>query len=235
MTSPIRAAYFEGFRSGIPFFLVIIPFGMLFGVVALDAGMALGQAMAMTMLVIAGASQFAALHMMADNAGVALVVSAALAVNLRMAMYSAALVPHLGAAPLWQRALVSYGNFDQTYAVSIAKYEERPDWTPREKSAFFLGVATPIIPAWGAASLVGALIGSGIPADWGLDFMLPITFISLIGPMLRTLPQVLTALASVIFGLIFSGLPSGTGLLLAGIIAMFVGALSEMAMERRAA
>lgn len=228
------AAYRNGVRDGAPFTLMIVPFGMLFGVVAMDAGMTLAQTMGMTILVIAGASQFTVVQLMNDGAGVVMICAAALAVNLRMAMYSAALVPHLGNAPLWQRAIVSYVNFDQTYATSVAKYEHKPDWTLQDKVAYFLGVATPITPAWAAMTLVGALVGKAIPADWGLDFVLPLTFIALVAPMLKTLPHVLAAIVSVIAGLALAGLPSGAGLLIAAAMAMLAGALAEIAMERRA-
>ena len=71
----------------------------------MDAGLTLAQTIGFTVLVIAGAAQFAAVQLMLDNAAIGFVLLAALAVNLRMAMYSAALVPYLGSAPLWQRAL----------------------------------------------------------------------------------------------------------------------------------
>ena len=214
---------------------VLIPFGMLFGVLAMDAGLALGQAMGMTMLVIAGASQFTALQMMVDLAPFWLIIAAALAVNLRMAMYSAALVPHLGAAPLWKRAVASYMLFDQTYAVSVSAYEQHLEWSLNDKLTFFFGVALPIVPTWIVASLVGALIGQTIPVNTGMDFALPITFIALFAPMLKTLPHLIAAAVAIICGLMFAGLPSGVGLLLAGICAMFAGAMTEIYLEKRGA
>ncbi len=188
----------------------------------------------MTTMVIAGAAQFTAVQMLVDGAGFWFIVAAALAVNLRMAMYSAALVPHLGNAPLWQRALVAYMNFDQTYVVSVANYEQHPKWTTDERIAFFFGVATPIVPTWILASFVGAMVGSAIPEEWGIDFILPLTFISLVAPMLRTVPQILAAGTSVFVGLLLAGLPSGFGLLIAAACAMSVGAVSEIWLERRA-
>ena len=229
-----RQTYRTGILDGLPFLLVIIPFGLLFGVVATEAGLSLANTMVMTMAVIAGASQFTALQMMSDGAGITMIVLASLAVNLRMAMYSASLVPHLGAAPMWQRALVSYAMVDQAYAVAATKFE-RVDWSVQAKVAYYFGVATPIVPAWGLMTLVGALVGSTIPESWGLDFVLPITFISLVGPLLRTLPHILAATASVIAGLLLAGLPSGFGLLIAAFIAMCVGAVTESFMEEKSA
>ena len=105
---------------------MVVPFATLFGVVAIEAGLTLAQTLTFSILVIAGASQFAALQLMLENAAISFILAAALAVNLRMAMYSAALAPHLGNAALWQRILIGYLNFDQSYILSVAKYENEP-------------------------------------------------------------------------------------------------------------
>jgi predicted branched-subunit amino acid permease len=223
----VKSVYLRGVRAGAPFVIVVVPFSLLFGVAATDAGLTLGQAMGFTVLVIAGASQFAALQMMVDQAGIAFVLLAALAVNLRMAMYSAALVPHIGAAPLWQRACVAYLLFDQTYLASVKAYEEEPDLTLRQKVAFFFGVATPITPVWCAMTAVGVSVGATIPEAAALDFALPITFLAMVAPMLRTSAHLAAAATSVVVALALSGLPSGFGLLIAAACAMAVGVLVE--------
>ncbi|MBU2358361.1 MAG: AzlC family ABC transporter permease [Alphaproteobacteria bacterium] len=222
-----KSVYWEGVRAGAPFVIVVVPFSLLFGVAATEAGLTLGQAMGFSVLVIAGASQFAALQMMVDHAGIALVLLAALAVNLRMAMYSAALVPSLGPAPLWQRACVAYLLFDQTYLASVKAYEERPTLTVRERIVYFFGVATPITPIWCGMTAVGVLVGATIPPAMALDFALPITFLAMVAPMLRTLAHVAAAGTSVVVALALSGLPSGFGLLIAAACAMAVGVLVE--------
>src|SRR6056297_2366962 len=121
-SSTVKTAFWRGARDALPFVLVVGPFAMLFGVVATEAGLDLLATMGFSVLDIAGASQFAALQQMTEGAPVLVAIATALAVNLRMAMYSAALLPHLGEAPLWKRAVVAYLNVDQTYAM---RSEER--------------------------------------------------------------------------------------------------------------
>ena len=234
MKTPAKSAYWAGVRDGAPFILMAAPFATLFGVIATDAGLTLAQTMGFTVLVIAGASQFAALQMMVENASIAFVLLAALAVNLRMAMYSASLVPYLGAAPLWQRACIAYLNFDQTYITSIARYEARPDMTVPDRVAYFLGVATPITPLWFAMTFVGVVAGKAIPEAWALDFIMPIMFLAMVAPMVKSLAHAAAAAVSVSVGLLLVGLPSGTGLLIAAGAAMLTGALVEIWMENRA-
>lgn len=231
---PAKSAYWAGVRDGLPFILMAAPFALLFGVVATDAGLSVGQAMGFSVLVIAGASQFAAVQMIMENAGIAFVLLAALAVNLRMAMYSASLVPYLGAAPLWQRALVSYLNFDQTYITSVSRYEARPEMSVPDRISYFFGVATPITPLWITMTLVGILAGAAIPDAWALDFIMPIMFLAMVAPMMKSLAHIAAAAVSIIVALALISLPSGTGLLIAAAAAMLTGAIVETWMERRA-
>ncbi|MBT8456287.1 MAG: branched-chain amino acid ABC transporter permease [Rhodobacteraceae bacterium] len=228
-----KSLYWQGLQAGSPFLLVVAPFAVVFGVVATEAGLSVVQTFGFSLLVIGGASQFAALQMMVENAPVGIVVATALAVNLRMAMYSASLVPYLGAAPMWKRVFISYFNVDQTYAISVAKFEGVPTLNLGDRTAFFFGVATPIFPTWCGMTLVGALMGQQIPPEWSLEFAVPIAFLAVIAPMLKSLAHVAAALTSVVLALALVSLPLNTGLLVAGVVAMVVGAGIETLMARR--
>jgi predicted branched-subunit amino acid permease len=233
-TSTPRQAFWRGFRDAAPFIVVVAPFGLVFGVVATEAGLTLGQSMGFSVLVIAGASQLAAIQLLTENAPTLVVIATALAVNLRMAMYSASLAPHLGPAPFWQRAFIAYLNVDQTYAVSIGTFDTSPKMSLAEKVAYFFGTATPTLPFWYGMSLVGAMFGARIPPEFALDFAVPITFLAVVAPMMRTLAHVAAAFTSVVMALALAWVPAGVGLLIAGVIAMMVGARVELWMERRA-
>ncbi len=234
-TTTRRAAFWTGVRDGAPFFLVIAPFSLLFGVAATEAGLDVVESLMFSVVVIAGASQFTALQLMVDQAPTFIVLATALAVNMRMAMYSASLTPHLGAAPVWQRALVAYFLVDATYACAITRFEREPDWSLPDKVAYFMGAVLPVCPVWYILTIVGALIGRGMP-DWlALDFAVPICFLAMIAPMLRTVPHLAAALASIVLSLLLAGVPYGLGLLIAAGLAMAVGAQTELWVERRRA
>ncbi len=232
--APQKSYYWIGFRAGAPFLLVVIPFGMLFGVVAIEAGFTSLQTMAFSSVVFAGAAQFTALSLMAEDAPFVIVVATALAVNLRMAMYSASLAVWLGQAPLWKRVLIAYVNVDQSYAVSVNRYEDEPHLSLSQRVAFFFGAVTPVCPMWVVATGMGIWIGDSIP-DWlVLDFALPICFLAIIAPMMRTLAHIVAAVVSIVMALVLSGLPYNLGLLVAAAVAMIVGAQVEVLMQRRA-
>lgn len=223
----VKDAYFKGMRDSAPFLLVVAPFAMLFGVVATEAGLDLAQTMGFSVLVIAGASQLTALQLMTENAPVAVVLASALAVNMRMAMYSASLVPWLGAAPLWQRACAAYLLVDQSYAVSLANYEAAPKMTLPQRVALFFGTISLIAPSWYAGTVFGALLGRGIPPELALDFAVPVTFLAIVAPGLRTLAHVVAAGVAIVLALVLAGLPYNAGLLVAAAVAMAAGAEVE--------
>jgi predicted branched-subunit amino acid permease len=234
LTTP-RRAFWRGAREGLPFLIVVAPFGALFGVVGAEAGLSIAEVMSFSVLIIAGAAQFTALQLMMDNAPTVIVLATALVVNLRMAMYSAALTPYLGAAPLRQRLLIAYFNVDATYALSHALYDADPKMPLPAKVAYFLGTAAPICLPWYGFTYLGAVLGTRIPPGFALDFAVPITFLALIAPALRTAAHVAAALTSIVVALALAWLPSGLGLIMAGIVAMMVGARVELWLEARRA
>lgn len=222
-----RATFLRGMRDGAPFLLVVGPFAMLFGVVASEAGLKVYEALVYSIAVIAGASQFASLQLLRDGAPVAVALVSALAVNLRMAMYSASLTPHIGGAPLWQRALAAYFLVDQSYACSVMAFEKHRDWSVSQKVGYFFGVIIPICPFWYVFTVIGAMVGSAIPPELALDFALPITFIAMVAPMLRSVAHLAACGVAIALALAFAGLPYNLGLLIAALAGMMTGAAIE--------
>ncbi len=222
-----NSAFRAGFLAGLPFLLIGVPFAILFGVVATEAGLSISETIGFSLLVIAGASQFTAIQLMTENTPVLIVLVAALAVNLRMAMYSASLQPHLGSASFQQRALAAYINVDASYALGIQKFEDVPHWPVQDKFLFFCGTMVLMFPLWVIGTWVGAAAGDALPDQLELDFAMPIMFLALVAPMVKTLAHLAAAITSVVGALFLAFLPSGIGLLLAGFAAMAVGAEIE--------
>jgi predicted branched-subunit amino acid permease len=225
----------HGMVQAAPFMLVLIPFGTLFGVVAAETGLKLSQALGFSVLVLAGASQFTAVQLLTDHAPALVIIVSAIAVNLRMAMYSAALVPWLGGASPRQRGLIAYLLIDQNFALSVQHYEKNPRLSMTQRIAYFLGASVSCCVPWAVFSTLGFVLGRAIPESWALDFAVPITFLAMIGPMLRTPAHVAAALVAIVASLAFASLPSGLGLFVAAPLAMLTGAGVEVLTERRRA
>ncbi|MEP1521460.1 AzlC family ABC transporter permease [Ascidiaceihabitans sp.] len=228
-----KSAYWKGFFDGAPFVAVAAPFAALFGVLGTEAGLNLFEVMMFSVAVIAGAAQFTALQLMQENAPTLIVLISALAVNLRVAMYSAALTPYLGDAPIWKRAVASYLLVDQSYALSHATFDDAPDMTTPQRYAYYFGTCTLVMIAWFSCSFAGAALGTALPANIPLDFALPITFLSMAAPMMRTVPHLIAAATAIVVSLAAVSVPYSLGLIIAGAAGMAAGARAELWFEKR--
>ena len=160
-----RHDFWAGLWGALPFCVVVGPYGMVFGVLAAESGLDIFTAVAFSMAVIAGAAQFTALSLLQDQAPVLIVIIVGLAVNLRMALYSASLATHLGAAPFWTRAFVAYAILDHSFALADQKFQNEPDMSLPRKLAFYFGAtslvaviglwAQVLAPGWARAFPIG--------------------------------------------------------------------------------
>ena len=230
-----RAAFLHGALATTPFLIVIVPFALLFGVMSQEAGLDLAQTMGFTVLVFAGASQFTAVQLLSDHAPALLVIVSGLAVNLRMAMYSASITPWLRGTSAGMRALIAYVLVDQSYALSIQHYERHPRLSLRQRLAYFFGSGLTLSLPWCLATWIGATLGRAIPDGIALDFAMPITFLAMIAPMLRTAAHLAACAVAIVLALVFAFLPSGLGLMIAAPAGMATGAWIDALTSRRKA
>lgn len=231
----IRAAVIRGLWDSIPFLLVFLPFGMLFGLAGTALGLTFLQVLGFSAFVVAGAAQFTAVQMMDANAPTIMILLTSIAVNLRMAMYSAALAPHLAQASPWHKALIAYSMTDQSYALAAEQYETAPKDALKLKVAYFLGTTILLVPSWLVATILGAIFGQSLPAGLALDFAVPVTFLAMIGPSLRSVPHLVAAMVSCVAAILFVGFPAGTGVIAAAVLAMWAGAKTETTLTKRRA
>lgn len=224
-----RQAYAQGFRDSIPVLIGIVPYAMIVGVAAVSVGVLAADAVGMSLVVFAGASQLAALELIGRSAPVAVIVLTTFMINLRFAMYSAALAPHVRHLPPWLRSVIGFVLTDQGFALFTLRMREHPD-TPRR--AYLLGVLLPFYVVWGGMTAVGAALGAQVPESWQLDFALPLTFLALLFPALRDRPSVVAAVTGGLVAVALRGLPFNLGLVVAALAGVGAGAWVEVARER---
>jgi len=176
--SPTRSEFFQGVRASLPIVAAAAPFGMLFGALAIDNGLSVGEAVLMSALVFAGASQMVGLELFSSHIAPWIIVLSVFAVNFRHVLYSAALGRRMGLMPEWQRAIAFFFLTDPQYAASEARADKKKPVT----LIWYMGMALPIYVFWVAEAWIGALFGRLItdPAALGIDFLLPIYFLGLV-------------------------------------------------------
>jgi predicted branched-subunit amino acid permease len=181
------------------------------------------EAMAMSVVVYAGASMLAATQLLAGDTPVAVILLTALFINLRFMMYSASIRPHLAALSPRGKLLAGYLLADNAYGVCIARFSEHPDLPG--KLGFYFGAAVPVWLTWQATVGAGILVGAGLPPQWRLDFAAPLAFIALTVPLLRDRAMVAAALAAAITAVAAWSLPMRLGIAAAALVGLTVGML----------
>jgi len=207
------------------------PFGLIFGTLAAPSGLSAGGALAMSLIVFAGSSQFIALSLLASKASLFVVVLTTFVVNLRHALYSASLLPYVSNLNQRWRALLAFWLTDETYAVVLHRYGE-DDASP-QRHWYQLGSSLAMYGNWLAWTLVGVLLGASVPSlqHLGLEFAMAATFTGIVVPLLRSKPMIGAALVAAVVALLGRDLPYKLGLMLAAM----AGVVAGMLLERMAA
>jgi 4-azaleucine resistance transporter AzlC len=214
-------------KAELPILVGTTPFGLIYGVLALSAGIPPAAAQAMSAIVFAGSAQFVTAQLVSHGAPLLVIVSTIAIVNLRHTLYSASLAPytqHL--RPLWKWVL-AYLLTDEAYAVSVVHYTQNEDASNPHRHWFFLGAGLALWASWQASTAVGIFIGAQAPPGWSLDFTLALTFIALVVPGLKDRPSLAAALSAGVTAVLAYSLPYRLGLMLAALVGIAAGVWLE--------
>ncbi len=225
------AAFREGATRSWPLLLGVAPFGMITGVAAIGIGLGLWQAVGFSAIVVAGASQLAAMDLIGRGAPAVVAIGTGLVINLRFLMYSASLAPHVPDWRLRRRAVAAYFLTDQAYALSVSRWA-RPGGRAH-RFAYYLGVTLPLWLAWQIATVVGALVGNTLPPSLPLGFAVPLTFLSLLRPNITDHPTLVAAIASGTVAVVGADLPANLGMPLAALTGIVAGVVAAETRSRR--
>lgn len=220
----IHRDFITGARDTLPILLGVVPFALICSVAAVNVGLTPLQAMGMSFIVFAGASQLAVLQLMGEGAFWLVMVLTAWTINLRFTMYSAALAPYLQKESLWRKAPFAYILSDQAFGVTMSHFANE---LPANPAWYYYGAAAAIWVVWNASAVVGALLGTLVPESWGLDFAFPLSFMALMFAALKDRPAVLAAIVAGLVAVLAKGLPYNLGLVLAALLGIGTGLFAE--------
>jgi predicted branched-subunit amino acid permease len=181
-----------GAKSVLPMLVGIVPFGLVAGASPVEKGLGGGVAIGFSTLVFAGASQLAAINELGRGGSAIVAALAAWTINLRLLLYSASLAPHVAREPLRVRLGLAYLLTDQAYAVSITRWTKEDD-QPERRVPFFLGAGLLLWGSWQLATIAGVLGQDLLPESVPIEFAVPLVFITLLVPAVRSKPAVVAA------------------------------------------
>jgi predicted branched-subunit amino acid permease len=163
---------FRGARAMAPWLVGVVPFGLVIGITAAHADIPAAAGWLTGPLIFAGSAQVATIQLLAGGGAAITVVVAALAINLRLVLYSATMAPHWRSLPRRSQALAAYTLVDPTLAVAVREYESSPD--PAVGHRHYLGAAATLWAAWVAAITAGMTLGSALPDALHLELVIPL-------------------------------------------------------------
>jgi predicted branched-subunit amino acid permease len=248
--NPAMDHFWRGARACIPICISVAAYGVVWGVLAGQAGMTLAEVVLMSGIVLAGASQFVAADLWTPTPPlpVGAIIIATLIVNLRLMLMSATLRPIFAGWPAWRAALATFFVSDESWALTMGEIDKRQKRDPfligsgephgalHGTAAFLIGAGVATWVSWFLSTVIGRILGSGIddPSRYGLDFAFTATFLALLLGSWKgrqdLVPWIVGGLAAVIVQQL---LPQSQWHILAGgLVGSFAGAVVD---TRRAA
>jgi predicted branched-subunit amino acid permease len=145
-------------------------------------------------------------------------------------MYSASLAPYLHHLPRRWTWPVSYLLSDQSYALCTLKFSsgELGRFAPH----FYAGTAVAMWLTWQLSVFAGVYLGASIPEAWSLSFAVPLSFLALLVPGIRSAASLGAAVTGGLIAVSAVKLPYNLGLVTASIGGVIAGLLIENARRK---
>ncbi len=220
--------FLNGVRAEFPLLVGVFPFGLIYGALAINAGLSTLASQLMSSIVFAGSSQFIAVGLVAAATPALVIILTTFVVNLRHMLYSATLAPHLNKLPHAWLLPLGFWLTDESFVVAAKRFTEEEH--AQDKHWYLLGSEIAMYANWQLVTWIGIIAGQAIrnPGNWGLDFAMVVTFLGMLVPLVKDRPTLASVLVAGSTALLAHGLPNQLGLLIAALLGILAGVLAEM-------
>ena len=221
LNNGIKVSVRKGVVDMLPLSLAVLPWGILFGSIAVQRGFSWLEAQMFSAIIFGGAVQIVTVELIADNASMLTVLFTAFVISSRHFLYGLALREKLSPKPLRWRLGLGFLLTDELFALS----GHRRAYLSNLRLVYALAAGGSFYLAWNLWTFIGIVAGASLPdlTELGLDFAIAATFIALVVPEIKTLPTLAAVITAAIFSLIFSLWEFELGLVVAALLAMIAG------------
>ena len=206
----------RGSLAMMPLSLIVLPWGVLTGSLAMDAGLGELSAVAMSLLVFAGAAQLVALGLIKAGAGIFTILLTTLFITSRHFLYGVAMRSKISSRPLKWRLSLGFLLTDELFAVcGMQRDEDFNLW-------FALGAGLSFYVAWNLSTIGGILLASQVPelSEYGLEFAIAAIFIAMVAPGVKTWAAATAVGVALLLSVVFSLFEIPAAIVLASLVAM---------------
>lgn len=213
--------FFRGVQDMLPLSVAVIPWGVLAGSAAVNAGLTIMQAVGMSALVFAGAAQLVSLSMLMTGASLLSIILTVFFLTSQHFIYALSLREDVKPWPLRKRLCIGFLLTDELYATAMLK--KQPSY------AYMLGAGLSFYVSWVGFSLVGILLANTVPdlSNLHLEFSMVVVFLVMAVMLIQNRAAIYSVIASSLSVLILSWLEVRSAILLAGFAGMWVAAMLE--------
>lgn len=208
----------KGFIDVSPHFLSVVPFGIIFGAIGVELGFGPYVTYATSVIIFGGASQIVFLQLLSGGASALVAITSVAVINSRHILYGAVLSDYLEKLSLLKKILISYIITDQAFAVSNLYLKKNK----ADKLSYYhlLGSGIGLWTSWQIATILGIILGSFVPEELGLKFVIPLTFIAMVIPYLKRADHIFVMLTSGLTALILINAPFKSYIILSPLISL---------------
>ena len=221
----------QGILEELPLQLGVFPFGIIYGIMAIESGLTPMQAFLMSSIIFGGASQIAFVKLISNTTPFGVLVTTVGAINSRHFLYSISMMEFLKNLSIKWRIVLAYLLTDEAYAISIRRFINEPNTSFLH--FHLLGTGITLFFSWQISTLIGVLLGGDLPQFLDLQFIIPLTFIAIIIPMIKSISTFLVVIASAFSGLILKSLDINFWIIVSGMIGVLVGIVSTKLDKKR--
>ena len=215
----------QGVLEELPLQLGVFPFGVIYGIMAIESGLSPLQSFFLSSIIFGGASQILFVQLVSSATPVSIIISSVAAINSRHFLYGISMMEFLKHLSLSWRLLLAYLLTDEAYAVSIRKFVGEP--SNQFLHYHLLGTGLTLFITWQISTLTGIMIGGNLPQFLDLQFIIPLTFIAIVVPMINSFSIFFAALSSSISALIFSNLDLNFWIIISAIVGLIIGVITS--------
>ncbi|WP_231039736.1 AzlC family ABC transporter permease [Proteus alimentorum] len=213
----VMRAFGLGALHVLPLCLAVIPWGILAGSMAVDAGLTFAQSVGMSAIIFAGAAQLVTLGLVVSGAGMLTIIVSVFFITAQHLLYGLTLRPHVAHLKWYQRITIGFLLTDELFAVSA---QPKVKLTP----AYMIGAGLCFYLAWVAVSIVGIIMASQVSdlSRYHLDFSIVATLLAIVIPLIKTFSTLVGVIVSFCFSIVFSWLNIEGGVVIGGLTGMFI-------------
>lgn len=217
----LLSALKKGAVDMLPLSLAVLPWGILFGSLAVQRGFSWLEAQMFSAIIFGGAVQIVTVELIADNASLFTVLFSAFIISSRHFLYGLTLRDRLSSKPFRWRLSLGFLLTDELFALS----GDRRAYRNRFRLYYALGAGGSFYLAWNLWTFIGIVAGASLPdlTELGLDFAIAATFIALVIPEIKTLATLVAVLVASVSSVIFTLWGFELGLVCAALMAMCSG------------